>query len=72
MPYHTNCGSDLPKFCVQTSVEIRKDPKYVKALLLENLLDCFLYHPDVEATEYKDPSKTTGVGAVRKCTFYKK
>lgn len=64
-------GSDLPKFCVQTSVEIRKDPKYVKALLLENLLDCFLYHPDIEATEYKDPSKTTGVGAVRKCTFYK-
>ena len=66
-------GSDLPKFCVQTTVEIRKDPKFVKTLLfgLDSLLDCPLYHPEVESTEYKDPNKTEGVGAVRKCMFYK-
>lgn len=64
-------GSDLPKFCVKASVEIRKDPKFVKTLLFDNLLDCPLYHPEVESTEFKDPNKTEGVGAVRKCHFYK-
>ena len=58
------------RFCVTATVDIRKDPMYVQNLILRDLSLYPCYHPEVRAVDFKDPNKTSGIGAVRTCHFY--
>jgi len=57
------------RFSGIATIEIKKPLSKVREILW-NLRTCPFWHSVVGSTEFKDPDKTDGPGAVRKCKFY--